>query len=105
MNVTLFVTENLSPFHQRLPWKCRELRRAGKIYSAFSSKFILKIQCTMNELPFSIKHGKDLTSLYPDFVFKEKQNKKRCSRKSLVKQGQCVKSKACQIVLVTVYQY
>ena len=72
MNVTLFVTENLSPFHQRLPWKCRELRRAGKIYSAFSSKFILKIQCTMNELPFSIEHGKDLASLYPDFVFKEK---------------------------------
>ena len=48
-NVKLFVSENLSPFNQRLAWKCRELRRASKIHSAFSSKGIVKIHCTMNE--------------------------------------------------------
>ena len=29
-NVKLFVSENLSPFNQKLAWKCRELRRASK---------------------------------------------------------------------------
>ena len=68
----LFVSENLSPFNQRLAWQCRELRRASKIHSAFSSKGIVKIRCTMNEQPISIEHDRDLTSLYPDFIFKEK---------------------------------
>ena len=43
-NVKLFVSENLSPFIQRLAWKCRELRRASKIHSVFSSKGIVKIR-------------------------------------------------------------
>ena len=34
-NVTLFLSENLSPFNQRLAWKCRELRRASKIHIPF----------------------------------------------------------------------
>ena len=73
INVTLFVSEILSPFNQSLAWKCRELRRANIIHSAFSSKGIVKIRHKMNEQPISIKHDRDLTSLYPDFVFKEKQ--------------------------------
>ena len=68
----LFVSENLSPFNQRLAWKFRELRQASKIHSAFSSKGIVKICRTMNERPISIEHDRDLTSLYPDFIFKEK---------------------------------
>ena len=71
-NVILFVSENLSPFNQRFTWMYRELRRASKIYSAFSSKGIVKIRHTLNERPTSIEHDKDLTSLYPGFVFKEK---------------------------------
>ena len=71
-NVKLFVSENLSPFNQRLAWKCRELRRASKIHSTFSSKGIAKIHCTMNEPPTFIEHDRDLTPLYPDFIFKEK---------------------------------
>ena len=71
-NVKLFVSENLSPFNQRLAWKCRELRRASKIHSTFSSKGIAKIRCKMNEPPTFIEHDRDLTPLYPDFIFKEK---------------------------------
>ena len=68
----LFVSENLSPFNQRLAWKCRELRRASKIHSAFSSNGIVKIRRTMNERPISIEHDRDLIPPYPDFIFKEK---------------------------------
>ena len=57
-NVKLFVKENLSPFNQRLAWTCRELRPASKIHSAFSSKGIVKICCTMNEQPTSIEHDR-----------------------------------------------
>ena len=71
-NVKLFVSENMSPFNQRLAWKCRELTRASKIHSAFSSKGIVKVCCTMNERPNSIEHDRELTSLYLHFVFKEK---------------------------------
>ena len=70
-NVKLFVSENLSPFNQRLAWKFRELRQASKIHSAFSSKGIVKFCHRMNEQPISTEHGRDLTSLYPDSIFKE----------------------------------
>ena len=61
-NVKLFVSENLSPFNQRLAWKCRGLRRASKIHSAFSSKGIMKIHRTMNEQPISVEHDRlDIT--------------------------------------------
>ena len=36
-NMKLFVSDNLSPFNQRFAWKCRKLRRASKIHSAFTS--------------------------------------------------------------------
>ena len=42
------------------------------MHSALSSKGIVKIRHTMNERPISIEHDKDLTSLYLNFVFKEK---------------------------------
>ena len=53
--MTLFVSENLSPFNQRLAWKYRELRRASKIHNAFSLKGVVKIHSTMNEQPISIE--------------------------------------------------
>ena len=33
-SVVLFFSINLTPFNQRLAWKCRELKRAGKIHSS-----------------------------------------------------------------------
>ena len=49
INVKLFPSKNLSTFYQRLAWKCRELKRASKIHSAFRTKDIVKIRHTMNE--------------------------------------------------------
>ena len=37
-----------------------------------AQKGIAKIRRAMNERPISIEHDRDLTSLYPDFIFKEK---------------------------------
>ena len=36
----LYFSENLTLHNQRLTWKCRELKTAGKIYSPWSSKGI-----------------------------------------------------------------
>ena len=45
----LFVNENLTPFNQNLSWKYRELKRAGLIYSTWSSKGVVKFRQTQNE--------------------------------------------------------
>ena len=49
----LFFNENLTPYNQKLAWKCRELKRAGKIHSTCSSKVIIKLRRTMNERAIS----------------------------------------------------
>ena len=66
----IFVSKNLTPYNQHLAWKCRELKRAGKIHSCWSAKGVVKIRRTMNEHPIAINHDTDIASLYPDFVFK-----------------------------------
>ena len=33
-NVKLYVSENVTPYKQKLAWECRELKRAGVIYSS-----------------------------------------------------------------------
>ena len=38
----LYFSENLTPYNQWLAWKCRELKRAGKIHSSWSSKGIVQ---------------------------------------------------------------
>ena len=35
---SLFFSENLTSYNQKLPWKCRELKCAGKEHSNWSSK-------------------------------------------------------------------
>ena len=65
-----FYSENLTPYNQYLAWKCRELKRAGKICSCWSAKGVVKIRRTKNESPIAINHDTDIASLYPDFVFK-----------------------------------
>ena len=70
----LYFSENLTHYNQRLAWKCRELKRASKIHSSWSSKGIMKLRHTMNEHPISIMHDSDIADLYPDFVFRERQN-------------------------------
>ena len=66
----VFVSENLSSYNEHLAWNSRQLKRGGKIHSCWSAKDIVKIRRTMNERPITITHDTDITSLYPDFVFK-----------------------------------
>ena len=56
-------SENLTHYNQCLAWKCRELKRASKIHSSWSSKGIVKLRYTMNECPISIMHDSDNRSL------------------------------------------
>ena len=69
----LSFNENLTPYNQRLAWRCRELKRAGKIHSTWSTKGIIKLRRTMNERAISIEDEIELSDLYPDFVFRERQ--------------------------------
>ena len=71
-DVRIFVSENLTSYNKHLAWKCRELKRAGKIHSCWSTKGVVQIRKTMNGCPVAINHDTDITSLYPDFVFKVK---------------------------------
>ena len=73
----LFFNENLTPYNQKLTWKCRELKRAGKIHSTWSTKGIIKLRRTMNERAISIGDEIELSDLYPDFVFRERQKQGR----------------------------
>ena len=68
----LFFSENLTPYNQKLPWKCWELKLAGKIHSTWSSKGVIKLRRTMNERIISIEEEIKLWNLYPDFFFPEK---------------------------------
>ena len=67
----LSFNENLTPYNQKLAWRCRELKRAGKIHSTWSTKEIIKLRRTMNERAISIGDEIELSDLYPDFVFCE----------------------------------
>ena len=69
----LFLNENLTPYNQKLAWKCRKLKRAGKIHSTWSSKGVIKLRRTMNERAISIEDKIELSNLYPNFVFQERQ--------------------------------
>ena len=60
-------------YNQKLAWKCRELKRAGRINSTWSTKGIIKLRRTMNERAISIEDEIELSDLYPDFVFRERQ--------------------------------
>ena len=43
-NVTkIYVSENVTPYNQRLAWKCRELKRAKKIHKVWSMKGVSKL--------------------------------------------------------------
>ena len=49
-------------------------QRVSEIHSSWSSKGIVKLRRTMNEHPISVMHDSDIADLYPDFVFRERQN-------------------------------
>ena len=63
----------MTPYNQKLAWKCRELKRAGRINSTWSTKGIIKLRRTMNERAISIEDEIELSYLYPDFAFRERQ--------------------------------
>ena len=64
----------MTPYNQRLAWKCRKLKRAGKIHSSWSSKGIVQLRRTMNERPISVMYDIDIVGLYPNVSSKEGQN-------------------------------
>ena len=73
----LFFNENLTLYNQKLAWKCRELKHAGKIHSTWSTKGVIKLRHTMNECAISIEDKIELSDLYSDFVFRERQTQTR----------------------------
>ena len=73
----LCCNENLTPYNQKLAWKCRELKCVGKIHSTWSTKGVIKLRCTMNERAISIEGEIELSDLYPDFVFCERHKQGR----------------------------
>ena len=76
----LFFNENLTPYNQKLAWKCRELKCAGKIHSTWSSKWVIKLRRTMNERAISIEDEIELSNLYPEFPSRERDKNKLESR-------------------------
>ena len=75
----IYVSENLTPYNQHLPWKCRELKRAKKIHKVWSMKGAIKIRwCyqSPNEQPYSIYNDDDSRYLFPDFIFKDSNTPK-----------------------------
>ena len=62
-DTALYISENLTPFTQRLAWQFRERKRARLIHSCWISKNIVKIRRTMNERALSIDSEKDLIML------------------------------------------
>ena len=70
---TLYFSENLTSLDQLLAWKCRELNRASIIHSTWSALGVIRRRRTANERALSIKNDNDLKSLYPDFVFRDRQ--------------------------------
>ena len=77
---TFYCSENLTPTNQLPAWKCRELKRASKIHSAWSASGVIKIRRTANERALSIKNDNDPKSLYPDFVFRDNDKHKQIFR-------------------------
>ena len=75
-NTKLFLSENLTPLNQQLAWMCREMKRAGKVHSCWSSKGIVKLRRTMNERSMSVINTTQIRDMYPDLLFKEKSSRK-----------------------------
>ena len=63
--------------NQKLAWKCRKLKRAGKIHSTWNTKEVINLRRTMNERAISIEDEIELSDLYSDFVFHERQKQDR----------------------------
>ena len=69
----LFFSRNLTPYNQKLTWKCRELKHTGKVCSSWSSKGVIKLRHTMNEDAIAIEDKIELSDLDPDFIFLRKE--------------------------------
>ena len=50
-----FFIENLTPYNLKLAWKCKELKRAGKIHTTWSTKGVIKLRRAMNVRAISIE--------------------------------------------------
>ena len=67
----------MTPYNQKLAWKCRELKLAGKIHSTWSAKGVIKLRHAMNKHAISIEDEIELSDLYPYFAFCERQKQAR----------------------------
>ena len=50
-----FFIENLTPYNLKLAWKCKELKRAGKIHTTWSTKGVIKLRRAMNVRAISVE--------------------------------------------------
>ena len=73
-NVVLFFSKNLTSFNHHLAGKCCRLKHPGKIDSSWRSNRVIKLRQTMNEKAITILPDDQITDLYPDIVFKERQS-------------------------------
>ena len=71
--VKTYFNKNLTPTNRFLAWVCKELKMASMIHSTWSAQGVIRIRRTANERALSIKNDNDLKSLYPDFVFRDRQ--------------------------------
>ena len=53
-DVALYISENLTPFNQRLTWQCRELKIARLIHSFWSLKVLWKSGTLWMNLHFQL---------------------------------------------------
>ena len=73
-NVVLFFSKNLTNFNHHLARKCCRLKHPGKIDSSWRSNRVIKLRQTMKEKAIAILPDDQITDLYPDIVFKERQS-------------------------------
>ena len=68
------MSENLTPYNQRLAWQYTELKKAVVIHILRSTKGIIKLRRTANERPIPTDHEGRIAAVYADFVFNQRQN-------------------------------
>ena len=68
-SVKLHVSEHLTPYNSNLAYKCRNLKRSGKILKTKTQNCMVKI-LTSKDGAFTwhdIQHDQDLVRLFPEY--------------------------------------
>lgn len=67
-NTNIFINDNLNPFYKRLHYKCRQLKRIGKIRDVDIVKGRIKI-LGLDNVWLNVEHTNELMNLFPDTNF------------------------------------